>query len=378
MNFPKTVKGRIKYVRKLMGLSIREMSRQLGISHAHIAWIENSRRSLTHNVCALFQQKLQVDCNWLLNGQGEIWAWWPNYTEPNALNHLKKNGIQSRSQLIWLIEYIQSAWSLNSQEATTAWVAGAARCIEELLRHSMVNADEILPVLEKELPPSPWDNDIQMRIQKLLPELYSAGNTISIETANAVARCLQVLVIEAVFFKMPEFHPDLINRLSGFLTPWAFWCVRRVACDQDTFGKQFVFDMKILEQSKEIIDRHIDIEKSGVRIVGHLSKKPGFSIRFERNELATSFFPMEYDLLPFIYVFKNYKEEKEEIEVCAGRWELYTDRNKNSFTVKFGGTMVTVDRTMFDGLAEAVKVLEQDEDFIYQATDHYVRRFGAI
>lgn len=57
---------RLRELRELKGLGVRELASELGISHASISMYENCKREPTVSVCKLFADYFDVSCDYLL------------------------------------------------------------------------------------------------------------------------------------------------------------------------------------------------------------------------------------------------------------------------------------------------------------------------
>lgn len=57
---------RLRELRELKGLGVRELASELGISHASISMYENCKREPTVSVCKLFADYFGVTCDYLL------------------------------------------------------------------------------------------------------------------------------------------------------------------------------------------------------------------------------------------------------------------------------------------------------------------------
>jgi transcriptional regulator with XRE-family HTH domain len=66
MSCKKIFSIRIKELRESQGLGIRELAKQLGISHTAILFYEGGKRTPNIDVCLLFADRFGVSCDYLI------------------------------------------------------------------------------------------------------------------------------------------------------------------------------------------------------------------------------------------------------------------------------------------------------------------------
>lgn len=57
---------RLRELRELKGLGVRELANELGISHSSISLYENEKREPTVGICKLFADYFGVTCDYLI------------------------------------------------------------------------------------------------------------------------------------------------------------------------------------------------------------------------------------------------------------------------------------------------------------------------
>ena len=66
--------GRVKEVRKSLGLTLEKFGEKLGVSKTAISNIEKGNRNLTEQMTKSICREFNVRENWLRNGSGEMFA----------------------------------------------------------------------------------------------------------------------------------------------------------------------------------------------------------------------------------------------------------------------------------------------------------------
>jgi transcriptional regulator with XRE-family HTH domain len=69
-----TISGRIKSVRKALGISQRDFCGGIYLSHSFYSKIETGKRKPNERVYELISSKYKVNKNWLITGKGEMFS----------------------------------------------------------------------------------------------------------------------------------------------------------------------------------------------------------------------------------------------------------------------------------------------------------------
>ena len=65
---------RLKILRKTFGLNQSDFGEKIGLKQAAIGLLENSDRKITERTLMLLEEKYNVNRDWLLTGEGEMFA----------------------------------------------------------------------------------------------------------------------------------------------------------------------------------------------------------------------------------------------------------------------------------------------------------------
>ncbi len=63
---------RVKKVRKSLNLTLERFGEKLGVKKSAISQIENGRNSLTDQMCKAICREFNVNYNWLISGEGDM------------------------------------------------------------------------------------------------------------------------------------------------------------------------------------------------------------------------------------------------------------------------------------------------------------------
>lgn len=67
------VNDRIRELRKLLGLSVREFAKRIGISRGYLSDIENGKVIPPDRILLLISHTFGISYEWLKEGKGEMW-----------------------------------------------------------------------------------------------------------------------------------------------------------------------------------------------------------------------------------------------------------------------------------------------------------------
>lgn len=67
-----TINDRVKTLRKELGLTLEKFGEHLGVKKSTLSNIENNRYGVTEQMIKLIIREFNVDYEWLVNGEGEM------------------------------------------------------------------------------------------------------------------------------------------------------------------------------------------------------------------------------------------------------------------------------------------------------------------
>ena len=85
-----SISSRIKAVRKALGISQRDFCKGIFLSHSFYAKIETGTRDPNERVCELISFKYNVNRDWLITGNGDMFSTPPPDVELNQLVEIIK------------------------------------------------------------------------------------------------------------------------------------------------------------------------------------------------------------------------------------------------------------------------------------------------
>lgn len=69
-----TKNERIKYIRKELGLTLKEFSSRIGVTYSAVSYVENGDRNLSNQMATSICNVYNVNPEWLENGTGEMFV----------------------------------------------------------------------------------------------------------------------------------------------------------------------------------------------------------------------------------------------------------------------------------------------------------------
>lgn len=84
---------RLKHIRILLNLSQKQMAKIMDISQSTLSQIENDYYSVSIPSLQLLQEKKQLNCNWLISGQGAIFLYQENQHQKHVEHKMFGKGV---------------------------------------------------------------------------------------------------------------------------------------------------------------------------------------------------------------------------------------------------------------------------------------------
>lgn len=109
-----TANERIKELRKALGLKQHELANALGLSTVMLNYIENGKRSLTERNAKYICDKYNVNVQWLLTGEGDMFIQKEPATASQSLHAFVDKAIEDNGEMLQVLNLLNQIQNKQS------------------------------------------------------------------------------------------------------------------------------------------------------------------------------------------------------------------------------------------------------------------------
>lgn len=295
-----------------------------------------------------------------------------------SLDKLRRNGINSKGELLWIAYLVHRGWLRSQGTATSIFVTKMLKALRTLLTlDGLKKNKEVIAYVFSELPEK--GDDLEGKIDNAIYILEQKERVPSYY-AETIAKCFLYTIREGGFQILDT---TIMSNVRDLLEPWSFWVARRAL-------------------QKEFIDRDIDI-KSLLHFQRHetvtfVLQKPKVSAQvflprsFSTDAIEKEVFSCGFNITDG-YKLKatiacsaqTFYELTQAIALLEGRelagyghWKIQRNTREGSCFIRKYGVQLQLVQDELDEFIKLVKELNVHEQVQRAIVEEFTEVYGAL